>query len=266
MKVLFAGDTHGSTNHIITLLDNAKASGCDRVFVLGDFGYWEHHPSGVKYLDEINRHATLRQIPIYFLDGNHDKTSMLVQRYGSNRDSEGFMFVRAMVRYAPRGHTWKWDDVSFMALGGAYSVDKDYRLAIEQHEGSPPGTQWFPEEEMTDEELHEYLGRISSVDILLTHDKPRASSPRWNRKDLPECWPNQDRVQEAVRQLNPKLLLHGHLHYRYQDWVRSGNGDWTQVTGLDCNPGAAGSKIARDAWMILDLELPLLPDYPEDDL
>jgi hypothetical protein len=97
------------------------------------------------------------------------------------------------------------------------------------------------------------LADPTPVDVMLTHDKPRASNPRWNRKDFPECWPNQDRIQTAVRALRPKLLVHGHLHFPYEDQIRSSGDSWTTVIGLDCDPRAAesGLYMKENSWTVL---------------
>lgn len=253
MKILVCGDTHGNTEHVVTLLEVAKSKGCDRIFQVGDFGAWEHMDDGIRFFDDVNWHAEARGIPVYWLDGNHDKTSLVLEKYGDDRDDEGFLTCRQFIKYAPRGHVWVWHGKTFMALGGAYSVDKDYRLAIEQHENSPIGTQWFPEEEMTDEELNGYLADAPRhVDVLLTHDKPRSSDPGWHRKDLLECWPNQDRIEKAVQQLQPNLLIHGHLHFPYQQQIRNGEG-WTTVVGLDSDPWSWSRGHHKHSWTVLNL-------------
>lgn len=253
MKILLAGDVHGNTSHMHYLMSEAKHNGCDRIFQLGDFGYWEHFPRGVRYLDETNRAAKQAGIVVYFLDGNHDKTSMLLEKY-TETDDEGFILVRPNVRYARRGHVWEWAGKKFIALGGAYSVDKEYRLAVEQHENSPAGTQWFPEEEMTDKELHNYLlAAPQTVDFMFAHDKPRLSKPGWNRKDLEECWPNQNRLQEAMDMLKPRLFAHGHLHHRYDDAVMTPYG-YTQVLGLDADPWTAERFYrVENSWYVLEI-------------
>jgi hypothetical protein len=88
---------------------------------------------------------------------------------------------------------------------------------------------------------------------LLTHDKPRLSSPGWNRKDIEACWENQDAVQEVVEAKNPKLLLHGHLHYAYDQRLPNG----TYVKALDCDPEASrhsgGSGEIKESYALLDL-------------
>lgn len=260
-RILFAGDTHTRTDHVYKLLDVAVANDCSRIFQVGDFGYWEHEPWGVEFLDDINRYAHHVGVNICFLDGNHDNIRLLLEKYSSNVDAEGFVIVRPRVRYAPRGHVWTWKGKTFMALGGAYSVDKNWRLAQEQHaadEADEPvskhrGTWWFPEEEMTDGELSRYLTAApQKINILLTHDKPRGTNPGWNRKDFPDCWPNQDRIQAAVRATAPDTLIHGHLHWRYEQQMEHDRGV-THVIGLSSDPYTAMRHKESDSWMVFDL-------------
>lgn len=267
-RLMIAGDTHGDCSHVITLLDNARKHGCSRVFVVGDFGAWEHMADGREFFDDVNRHAKKRDIMVYFLRGNHDKSSLVEELYAHHQTWDGFYICRDNLMYAPDGLTWQWGTTTFAAFGGAYSVDKAWRLAQELHDreyygADRSGWLWFPEEEMTDEDMTRHLDKITAsgtplVDVMLTHDKPRASQPGWNRKDLPGCWPNQDRLQQAVRTLRPGRLYHGHLHWYYEDEIRCGDGpdDWTRVYGLNCNPRAAegSTNEKRISWVITYLD------------
>jgi hypothetical protein len=232
-------------------------TGCDRVFVVGDFGYWEHMEQGIRFLDDVNLSAA-DDITVYFLDGNHDKTSLLLETYDSPEftDPEGFLMVRSHVKYARRGHRWTWDGCRFIALGGAYSVDKFNSLEREKKDYGPE-TLWFPEEQMTDGDMDEFLQDASPVDVILAHDKPRGSDPGWNRKMYVECMPNQDRLQRAVEVLDPKYYVHGHLHYPYVNPMQhshAGTGDMrvTIVVGLDCD-GFAGEK--DQSWSLFDTDM-----------
>lgn len=249
MKILFAGDTHGNLGHAQYLVRTAKKEGCDRVFVLGDFGMWEHQKAGVYFLDTLNTYCNVNNIHMYFADGNHDKTSLTVEMYADSRDDEGFMMVRPYIHYAWRGHRWTWDDVKFIALGGAYSVDKDWRLDLEKRypgKYGGPGSLWFPEEEMSDEDMAAILENTDPVDVIMAHDKPRCSNPGWNRKNITECLPNQDRLQRAVETLNPRFFFHGHLHFSYVEDVQhsvigSDEPGLMTVVAFDCDPDGASS-------------------------
>jgi hypothetical protein len=113
---------------------------------------------------------------------------------------------------------------------------------------------------MTDEDLDLILltGQTAlgvPLDVLLTHDRPRSSSPGWNRKDLPECWPNQDRIERAIQQLQPRYLFHGHLHFRYSQEILIGDDRWCSVEGLAADPEAMGRDYVRGhSWMVIDTD------------
>ncbi|MFE7800519.1 metallophosphoesterase [Nocardia sp. NPDC057440] len=270
-NVLMTGDIHGNTDHAVRLVRVAVREKCTRMFVLGDFGAWEHTPEGRRYFDVVNRVARKLRVQVYFLDGNHDKSSLVHELYDGKADDDGFLVCRSNIRYAPRGHRWVWEETRFAAFGGAYSVDKSWRLAKEaqsernaqrrrrfgsSRRPATVGKLWFPEEQMTDEEFDAVLtADTSPVDVLLAHDKPRDSAPDWNRKNLPECLPNQDRIQRAVNTLRPGLMLHGHLHYRYTDMIRCGADHWTQVDGLGADPEASHRHDYDhdQSWLVLQL-------------
>lgn len=265
MRILFAGDTHGDSTHVRYLVGRAKASSCDRVFVLGDFGHWPHMADGRRFLEQLNNLATKEQVPIYFLDGNHDNMPP-IYRTPQPADRYGFLHptvvegdketVMTNIHYAPRGHQWIWGSKRFIALGGAYSVDKDYRLKEEARRGRS-NYLWFETEEMTDGDMENILRTASPrvVDVMLAHDKPLRSQPDWNRKDLPECLPNQRRLQRAIDHLAPEHYFHGHLHYFYTDTVQiGGTGKPCNVVGLDCNAEAAQSPNydRTKSWLVFD--------------
>lgn len=290
VRILIAGDTHGNARFITEyLFPMAVCLGVDQIIQDGDFGYWEHHPDGVVFLDEVDRAASLTSIPWYWLHGNHDKHSLLLKKY-KRRTIEGFIEVRPMVIYLPQGASWMWQDdrmlpyskdnaraVTARAFGGAYSVDKAGRLQderdglerqIRRNEGRKEAGQptrpliqtketlWFPEEEMTDAEMDAMLAEDSDPrTIVFSHDKPRSSNPGWNRKDIPECLPNQDRLQRALLAHQPRFWVHGHLHQNYVHTVRSGDDSAvTAVVGLGCDDNASPDGMqAHDSFAVLDV-------------
>lgn len=288
-SVLLCGDTHGDVVHIEYLMQTAVRNGAQAIFVLGDFGYWEHMDKGA-FLDRCEDLAEQYDLDVYWLDGNHEAHDMLRERYIESalvpRTSNGFVAMRNRLYHAPRAHRWEWWGKRFMALGGAYSIDKAPRLRGEAKARASARAEfagreqagkdavarlsarsvrvlsgkpllWWPEEEITEEEVAEALDG-EPIDVLLCHDKPRRSQPRWNRKDFSECLPNQDRIQRVIEALEPARVFHGHLHYRYEDGMLlppNGQGDRhaVLVTGLDCNAAAAsfGGYRMEDSWFLL---------------
>lgn len=272
MRLLIAGDVHGNTAHMLDLLRIADDHDCEHMVQLGDFGGWEHTDDGRTFLEDVSRDAARREIPIVWLGGNHDDEAAVMKLHGDDRTFDGFVIQRDYAVYhAPRGHRWEWDGVRFMALGGAYSVDKGWRVDQEYfmtlaskrqaaRTGRTPqdftGWLWFPGEELTDDDVTTAIGDGAGVDVMLTHDKPRRSVPDWNRKDLPKCWPNQDRAQAVADALRPSHWYHGHLHYRYDDVIQLGDDRSTpcQVHGLGADPWSAehAAYDPRDSWVVVD--------------
>lgn len=275
MRILITGDTHGNlpwlSNYIIPVAEFLDA---DLILVLGDFGYWEHTLSGVSFLDRLDERLSR---PLYWLHGNHDKHSLALRRWGDARDAEGFVRVREQILYIPQGHAWTWSNAKLRSFGGAYSVDKTYRLRLElkryaqmarseQNRAnslgvaprpvpSQSGTLWFPEEEMSDTEMERLLAADHEIkDVVFSHDKPRNTKPLWGRKDIPLCEPNQLRLQRALEAHRPYYWFHGHLHFRYNFDIA-----WrdrrTTVVGLAPDEAAREDIWHREqTWSLLDID------------
>lgn len=240
MKVLFLGDTHGNARWLNMVFETAAGNEIDAIFVVGDFGYWEHQEGGAEFLDVVQELAVESGIDLYWLDGNHENHPLLREKY-TETDDRGFILIRPNVFYAPRGHRWTWDGIRFMSLGGATSIDKRWRTE---------GVSWWPEEDLTQAEVDAALADPTPVDILLTHDKPLLSDPQWGQRPVyEELLANQEKVQQVVDALTPRLLIHGHLHHRYTHDMADRNDHVTRVVGLNCD----GAHFP-DTHMVIDLE------------
>ncbi len=272
MRLFIAGDTHGNTQFWTDyLLPQANRLRVDAIVQVGDFGFWTHvRPVGDEFLDAVNDAACAAHVIIHVVHGNHDNWSKIMADYGHRRDDEGFVIVRSHILYIPQGHIWTWDGLRMRAFGGAYSVDKDWRLKVEAKRqralriewedqlarGDAPaecpsaaGTLWFPDEEMTDADFAQLMiDDAQTVDVIFSHDTPRGSDPKCDLKNIPECHPNQDRLQLALETLTPRFWFHGHLHHRYQDEVGI-----TTVIGLACDNDAGGLFWRpSDSWCVLE--------------
>jgi len=251
--LIIAGDIHSDPRHLAYLYEVAVQTRCEAIVVVGDFGYVEHYDQGafLAVAEEGFRLTTEHGWPVelLWLDGNHENHPLLHEKYGPNSpiheaSEEGFWKMREGVHYIPRATRWNWAGISFLALGGAYSIDKMHLLKLQRQDG---GERWWPTEEITDDDVAKCLSDRSPVDVMLTHDKPRDVQVPWSRRDIPLALPNQDKIQRVVNALHPKLLVHGHLHIRYQSKV-----DRTIVEGLGCNPHKDSDDPA-DSWIRLSL-------------
>jgi hypothetical protein len=282
MKLLVAGDTHGDPQHTIYLYEQALMNECAGIFQVGDYGYWEHLEGGAAYLDMCSEVGAANDLDLWWIDGNHENHTMLRALYGPGGSQykptpEGFWEIRPRVYYVPRGTRWNWDGVELMGLGGAYSIDKAYRLKeeekeqvyIDQHVGYTltrkwrdidlahrrwGHTRWWPEEEISDAELNYALRDQRPLDILFTHDKPRSTNPHPRFTGIDACNPNQDKIQAVMRALTPSLVVHGHLHFHYAEDVRVSDTQISTVIGLDCNPDDPKKhRDPKESWIVLDV-------------
>lgn len=273
-KIILAGDTHGDANAVKTLMEKARDIEADALFVLGDFGIWDHHDGG-SFTDHVSRFTERYEVPVFFLPGNHDNYDLLFQWEAEKpRTADGFYEIKPNLYYSPRGHRWTWSGVSFLSLGGAYSVDKEWRViqdgvdlaqvrsmkqrglslnVAETYLFEHGQKRWWHQEEISEQEMRDAM-KGGPVDVMLAHDKPRDAKPGWNRKDLEECWPNQIKLQTVLDAVDPSLYVHGHLHHPYQDLL-----DLTDIHGLDCDPAASrssgGTGKVLNSWALLELDV-----------
>lgn len=236
MRILISGDSHADYMHLTSIQSKMEKFECDLAFVVGDFGFWPRDKAGIKFL---NRVSSL-DFPVYFIDGNHEDHDIL-DRNLEGYDFTDFIEVHPNCFFAPRGFRWEWDDVKFMSLGGAYSVDRARRVKF---------IDWFPRELIDREDvincLHDQRSNdptaSNKVDIMLTHDVPsmvdlakvfitssgeNLSHKYWFEE---ETEINRNRIQAVVDAVQPELIIHGHWHHTYTEIVQG-----IKVIGLNCN-------------------------------
>ena len=240
-KLLIAGDTHGDIAHIDYLADIAKEHEVDGVVQLGDFGYTFTED----FIAACHALTVVTAAPLWWLAGNHDDANHIDFRLHDVVDTPVPLWPEAPnVLYVPRGMTWNVGETRFMGLGGAVSIDMHHRT---------PNVSWWPQEAVTDADVAR-AEAAGVVDVMFTHDAPVGVNPLElilpslrDRSLERSCTANRRRVAMAVEACKPRLLFHGHYHYRYDGMWRAGNGRQTQVVGLGCNGQG------EDSWQILSL-------------
>lgn len=290
--LLIAGDIHGNPYHVTYLFQEALNAGVNGILQVGDMGCWEHYDMG-SYFALCSDLAVQNNLPLYWIDGNHENFDLLFRKYGPGgpcheMTEEGFWRIRDGVYYIPRGTRWNWSGVELMGLGGAYSIDGHPRRLEEEEilqayeRGQRTGkigrlgamlangdhVSWWPQEEITDADVDRALSSLEPVDVLFTHDKPRNADPGWKRSILRPALANQDKIQRVVDTLKPRILMHGHLHHPYEQTI-TGYDYATRVVSLNCdlpkkfydedepesfhNNPAVQDRL-QESWVILDLD------------
>jgi len=240
MKLLVAGDTHGQMDHLHKLCKWAQRNGVDTIVQVGDWGYlWPGEEFRVGRATNVLKQYKLQ---MFFLDGNHDFHPGLEDLYGATHDADRFVPLSENITYLPRGFTWDWDGVRFMSMGGAVSIDKEERTEW---------VDWWPQESITDADVNRACQK-GRVDILLSHDVPqlpiRLQSYLERFKGINikldrASRSNRLAMAAIAQSAEPKLILHGHYHHRYNErWANS------MICGLDRD--GSGNK----SYVIIDTE------------
>lgn len=245
---LLAGDWHGSFAQAEKVIRFAKEIGVDTIFQVGDFGIWQNDK---KFLNQMQQLLKSFEIELYFIDGNHENFVML---YEKKILEDGTRYVRDNITYVPRGYRWDWHGMTFLALGGAASIDKRHRVE---------GRSWWPEEYLTEEDI---LTAQSGgpVDVMITHDSPfgapntitddtygQLGAVKYFGKDaLHYCTIHRKLLQRVTDVTAPRILIHGHYHAAMRGTYFHGDDKFTvgDVIGLDQGLGKISDHTVVFQW------------------
>ncbi len=232
MKLIMLGDVHRNTRHFQHLIITAADLGVQKIVQVGDFGYFAEEFDTVKYVDALQSTADKCNVHIYAIAGNHDSGFCWRTLTDSTMaKNKGFTYLRKNILFAPYVHEWEWDSKRFASVGGAVSIDKQWRLETER-ENRRPRTLWWPNEIASDEELSEV--RNEKVDYLVTHDASNYSPFEFGLKVDVDSEANRRRIDAVLNKTRPELHFHGHYHTKIEwfNWKSSGYEHETQTYGL----------------------------------
>ena len=173
--IVLTGDTHRDFERISDFCEVWGTTRDDTLIILGD-------ASINYYLDETDAalKAELSKLPItlFCIHGNHEE-----RPFNTDRDYETELWHGGLVymerRYpsllfAMDGEIYELGGKTAVVLGGAYSVDKQYRLWN--------GLPWFESEQPNEEIMDRAEARLSEagwrVDYVLSHTAPLQFEPR----------------------------------------------------------------------------------------
>lgn len=249
--IALAGDWHGDRLWANARLQSLGERGITTVMHLGDFGIW---PSGTgkQYLRSIDAVCAKYSIAMLVVPGNHEDWGRLTTLWENpkRRNENGAplpLYLSDNIAVLPRGWRWEMDGRSFVALGGAPSVDLHTRDI---------GRDWWPQEQMTQDDVDRTVAG-GYADVMLTHDAP---GPPWTTPPVkailasnPMGWPDtaleyarvgRERVTEAFLGVRPRLLAHGHYHCTGQAAMQLPGADYdTTVWSLDANGKGGNTRL-----------------------
>ena len=171
--IYITGDTHGDFRNVDCFCEKMQTNKDDVLIILGDAGinYYSGEPDAKKkeYLESL-------PITIFAIHGNHEMRPQSIPTYHEVEWCGGMVFVEdeyPHILFAKDGELYNIGGQRTFVIGGAYSVDKAYRLLHRLG--------WWPDEQPSDEikrRVEEKLERLHwNVDIVLTHTAPLRYEP-----------------------------------------------------------------------------------------
>lgn len=165
--IYITGDTHGEFSR----LSHLKQTNEDMIIVLGDAGinYYLNNKD-----DELKKIIGLYGIKLFCVQGNHEERPENIKSYKEVEMFGGKVFIEEKYPYiifAKNGECYNIGGKKVLVIGGAYSIDKNYRLIN--------GYQWFKDEQLTEDEKENMLKKYKGkhVDIILSHTCPLKYEP-----------------------------------------------------------------------------------------
>lgn len=172
--IYLTGDTHGDFSRIEEFCQENETTKDDVLIILGDAGinyFLNHRDENLK--DELD------QLPItlFCIHGNHEERPYEIDTYEEMEWRGGIVYVEEehpSILFAKDGEVYDFEGKKAIAIGGAYSVDKHYRLRN--------GLHWFMTEQPDDiikNNVELKLDKLGwRVDYVLSHTTPLRYEPR----------------------------------------------------------------------------------------
>lgn len=171
--IYITGDTHGKFDRIEDFCLENKTQKSDIMIILGD--------AGVNYaggFSDIYKKIYLSKLPItlFCIHGNHENRPSNIKSYSEISWHGGMVYQEAEydnILFAKDGEIYDFDGKKAIVLGGAYSIDKDYRL---YH-----NFKWWADEQPSDEIKAYAEQQLTTqnwhIDIVLSHTVPLKYEP-----------------------------------------------------------------------------------------
>ena len=173
--VYITGDIHGEVYRVSEMIEKYEITPNDIIVILGDVGMNYY---GNKHGDRRNKKRLNNfDIPILCIHGNHEMRPETLITYREEPWMGGTVYFEEEfpnLFFAKDGEVYDLEGTKAIAIGGAYSVDKWYRLQRNIH--------WFPDEQPSVEiktRVEKKLDDLGwQIDAVLTHTCPYGYIPR----------------------------------------------------------------------------------------
>ena len=210
--VLITGDTHRDFNRIKFFCEKYRTTVDDILIILGDAGI-NCYPG---YKDRLVK-ENLAKLPLtlFCVRGNHEERPENVDTYLEAEWHGGLVYVEKEypnLIFAKDGEIYDIAGKKVIVIGGAYSIDKWYRLKMNY--------KWFEEEQLTEEEKTFVEKQLEenhwNIDVVLSHTLPYQYRPldmfiktrgEFSVDDSMERW-----LEDIETKLKYEKWYAGHFH------------------------------------------------------
>lgn len=211
-RIFIKGDCHGSFRFLPYFCENYQTTVEDTLIILGDAGINFYLDNRDKQLKEF---IAKQPVTLFCVHGNHEERPENIKTYKAAYYEKYSCNCWYEEEYPnilfPFNGAAAINGKKFFIIGGAYSIDKEYRLMS----GSP----WFESEQLNEFEKTSILKTLdieNSFDYILTHTAPLNYEPTYLFLDFVD----QNTVdksmeiflQEVYNKISFKRWYFGHYH------------------------------------------------------
>lgn len=164
--VYITGDTHRDFRRLAFFEFEYGITKDDILIILGDVGinYYGEEDKRVK------RVLSNFSMTLFCIHGNHEQRPENISTYKEKKFNGGIVYYEEEypnILFAKDGEIYDFDGKKVLVIGGAYSVDKEFRIAR--------NLGWWEDEQLSEKTKDKVLNLLDNdleVDIVLTHTCP----------------------------------------------------------------------------------------------
>lgn len=172
--IYITGDKHADFREVFYFCYANETTLDDILIVLGDAGI-NYYANEKDYMLK----NSLLQYPITFfcIHGNHEERPEKIKTYKTKKFHNGIVYYEEdypNILFAKDGEIYNFNNHKVLVIGGAYSVDKYFRLAR--------GHNWYISEQPSEKTKNKIVKVLkdldNKIDIILSHTCPYKYLPR----------------------------------------------------------------------------------------